>query len=62
MLTEIPEPYYAKEILTLPAALTKADITPRHLGSSLPAPAQRFSPDIITKLATPAKFLAALFR
>jgi len=61
MLTEIPEPYYAKDILTLSAALTKADITLQHLGSSSPAPAQRFSPDIITKLATTAKFLAALF-
>lgn len=51
MLTEIPVPYYAKDILTLSAVLTKADITPYHLGSSPPAPAERFSPDIITKLS-----------
>lgn len=51
MLTEIPVPYYAKDILTLSAALTKADIIPYHLGSSPPAPAKHFSPDIITKLA-----------
>lgn len=51
MPTEIPVPYYAKDILTLSATLTKADITPYHLGSSPPAPAEHFSPDIITKLA-----------
>lgn len=60
MLTEIAVPYYAKEILTLSAALTKADITPYHLGSSLPAPAEHFSPDITTKSAAVVKLLAAL--
>lgn len=61
MLTEIPEPYHAKDILTLSAALTKADITPHHSGSSLPAPAEHLSPDIITKLTVAAKVLAVLF-
>lgn len=61
MLTEIPVPYYAKDILTLSASLTKADITPYHLGSSPPTPAEDFSPDIITKLAIVVRFLAALF-
>lgn len=61
MQTEIPVPYYAKDILMLSAALTKADITPYHLGSSLPAPAEDFSLNIITKLAVIIKFLAALF-
>lgn len=61
MLTEIPVPYYAKDILMLSAGLTKADITPYHLGSSPPAPEEDISLNIITKLAVVIKFLAALF-
>lgn len=52
-------PYYAKDILTLSAALTKADITPYHWGLLHPL-LQVFSPDVFTKLAVAVKFLTAL--
>lgn len=62
MLTEIPVPYYAKDILTLSAALTKADITPYHWGPQrvLHPLLQTFSPDVFTKLTVAVKVLAAL--
>lgn len=50
MLTEIPVPYYAKDILPLSAALTKADITP-YGGGLLRPPAEDLSPDVTAELA-----------